>query len=187
MSKGSFFIPSVLITGANRGIGLEFVKKFINLCTPASLIFACCRSPEEAAELQEIKKTQGNLHILQLDVTNQQDITDAVAHVEEIVQEAGLHLLINNAGAMDRSSLENTTVENMMENYRVNAVAPVMMVKEFLPLLKRLANSREEVDLNQTTVVNITSKIGSISDNGSGGRYPYRGSKVGAPYVTNEW
>eukprot|EP01135_Chromosphaera_perkinsii_P000158 Nk52_evm54s32 gene=Nk52_evmTU54s32 len=183
-SGDSFSIPSVLVTGANRGIGLEFVKSFLKMCLPASPVFACCRNPDEATELIELKEGHGNLHILKMDVTNDQDIVDCVAQVEEIVQEEGLYLLVNNAGILSRSTLEETTVEEMMNVYRVDAVAPLMVVKEFLPLLRRSANDKTDTDLKQTTIVNVTSKIGSVADNGSGGRYPYRGAKSGLNNLT---
>ncbi|KAH3819619.1 hypothetical protein DPMN_121358 [Dreissena polymorpha] len=58
----------VLITGANRGIGLEFVKQFLQLKSPPKHLFACSRQPETAKELQGLSKTNSSIHVLKLDV-----------------------------------------------------------------------------------------------------------------------
>ncbi|GIY97609.1 c-factor [Caerostris extrusa] len=179
-------IANVLITGANRGIGLEFVKQFLNLPTPPNLIFATCRNPSKAEDLQELAKSNPNVKVLQLDVKDEKSFPVIRQQLEQEIGETGLNLLINNAGIALWNNLENVTKEAMMENFEVNTVSPLLFTKELLPLLKTAATKVDDNSLScsRAGVVNITSKMGSLDDNTSGGSYSYRTSKTALNMVT---
>ena len=176
------FIPqSVLITGANRGIGLEFVRQLLNL-TPAPQVIATVRDPSKATELQKFAAAHPNLHVLNVEVTDYDSFPSFVEQVKSVLDASGtsgLGLLINNAGVVYRKNLSDVTKADMINNYDVNTIAPLMLVKALLPLLKQSSQSGK-----RTLVANITSRMGSIEDNTSGNHYPYRASKAALNMVT---
>ena len=175
---------SIFITGGNRGLGLEFVKQFLSLPYPPEYIFATCRSLESASELNSLSEVNKNLHVVQLDVNDFIDFHKVVSEVERKLEGRGLDLLLNNAGVMDRSTLDEVTVEKMISVYKTNTVAPLMLVKAFRPLLRRAASQRSKGEFAKACVVNISSVLGSIGNNTEGPRYPYRSSKVALNMVT---
>ena len=88
---------TVLVTGANRGIGLEFVKQYAD---SGWQVLACCRSPESASELMNMAADyQGRLHIIPLDVSNQESITRLAAQLKG----EKIDVFINNAGVYSSS------------------------------------------------------------------------------------
>ena len=89
---------TILVTGANRGIGLGFVKQLLTL-QPRHL-FATCRSPDSATELKELQSSHPNLHILKYDVANTADHALVAQEVSKVVEDLGLNLLINTAGVV---------------------------------------------------------------------------------------
>lgn len=99
-----------------------------------------------------------------------------VTQVAAAVQDRGLDVLINNAGIYNKVSLEEGGPELIMENVEVNAVAPFYLTRALLPLLRQSA--KLQTDGRKPVVANITSLMGSIADNSSGGHYAYRTSKV---------
>ena len=137
-----------VITGSNRGIGLA-------LCRQLSVeheVHALCRQASEA--LQKL-----NLHIHEgVDVCDPSTIPSHLPSID---------ILINNAGILRRESLSSLRVDQMEEQFRVNAIAPLMMTHTLLPKLGAGAK-----------VVIITSRMGSVADNTSGGMYGYRMSKA---------
>jgi len=169
----------VLVTGANRGIGLEFVKQFLALANPPQHLFATCRQPSAAKELKALEDTNANLHVFELDVKNYAGYGAIVNSLTEVVGDKGLDVLINNAGIMHRVSLEEGGPELLIDNFEVNAVTPLMVTRALLPLLRQaVAGKRKPV------VANITSKMGSMEDNTSGGAYAYRASKAALNMIT---
>jgi len=82
---------SVLVTGSNRGLGLEFVKQFLALPSPPEFLFATCRSleSESANELKNLASKNGNLHVLQLDVNDFDGIKRVASQVTEKLQGKG--------------------------------------------------------------------------------------------------
>lgn len=152
----------VLITGANRGLGLEFVKQY---AAQGWRVFACCRHPDQAEALQALAKQYVHIRILALNVADfdQVDALAAELHQEKI------DLLINNAGIYPAGDLENTDMAAWLEAYRVNSMAPFKMATAFTP---HIAASRLK------KIATLSSKMGSIDDNTSGGSYSYRSSKV---------
>jgi NAD(P)-dependent dehydrogenase (short-subunit alcohol dehydrogenase family) len=153
-------MPRVLVTGANRGLGLEFARQYAR---DGWCVIACCRRPHLAEELAEIR---GDVHIHELAV-------DKPAEVEALatkLKPMAIDVLINNAGIAghDRAAqdVDPTEWANVM---RVNALSPLLMARAFLPHLKQG---------EQKKLITITSLMGSIADNGSGGAYTYRASKA---------
>ncbi|XP_054290185.1 C-factor-like [Macrosteles quadrilineatus] len=180
-------MKSVLITGCNRGIGLGLVK---NLLSDNSVkhIIATCRDPNQATNLQEaVKTTPGKVHVLQLDLKDFNSHDRIAKEVSSIVGDAGLNVLINNAGISTKFTRVNLVkAEQMIENLTVNTVAPLMLTKALIPLLKQAsaANSSQPLGSARAAVVNISSILGSIAENNQGGFYPYRTSKAALNAVT---
>ncbi|MCF7797983.1 MAG: SDR family oxidoreductase [Lentisphaeria bacterium] len=150
---------TILITGANRGIGLALVKAFLDRDIP---VLGTARQPEAATELRHLIPDKD---ILRLDVSQ----TESIDEMGMALQRRNIKLngLINNAGVyggQERFSELDPTV--LMETYRVNAVGPLMVIKTCLPMLTHGAR-----------VMNISSNMGSIT-NAGGGHYAYRMSKA---------
>ena len=126
-------MKSILITGANRGLGLEFTRQYLD---SGHRVIATSRNPSQAESLQGLKSNGGErLSIHSLDVSNEECITqvaDEVAHRFDAID-----LLINNAGVGDWAGIEDTTLDNMAESYRINAAGPLLVTRSFLPLLKK--------------------------------------------------
>lgn len=170
----------VLITGAGRGLGLALTREAL---ARGDRVFAGCRNPSHEAELARLSAEQpGHLDILRLDVADQSSIDASWRAVRDRVD--GLDLLINNAGANSMSIGDDPTVhlrlgtldpDRMLGMFRVNAIAPVMMVQRYLDLL--LAGQAPRV-------VNISSWLGSITDKQSGGNYSYCASKAALNMLT---
>ncbi|XP_045164533.2 C-factor-like [Mercenaria mercenaria] len=177
---------SVLITGCNRGIGLEFVKQFLRLAKPPKFLFACCRNPGAATDLNTIAESNPSVNVVELDVTKQETIEKAKSHVASIVEGEGLNLLINNSGIVNRQGIEDVTREEMRSCFEVNAIGPLMMAQAFLPLLRQAAShhSADPMSCNKAAIINISTGVASISENSSGGRYPYRSSKAALNMIT---
>lgn len=177
---------SVLITGANRGIGLEFVRQFLGLEKPPVHVFATCRSPDSAKDLHDIAQSNSSVKVLKLDISDAASFPDVRTEVEAILQSEGLNLLVNNAGIVDRADLASVTVEGMMDVFKTNTVGPLFLAKEFLPLLQNASKSMpsQPMSCSKSAIINLTSKVGSMDDNKSGRRYPYRVSKAGLNMVT---
>lgn len=170
-------LQSVLITGANRGIGLEFVRQLLaSDPSPKYLIATTRQSSNE--ELDQLKTNHSSLHILKLDTKNYNEYEEFVRQVDQIVGHNGIDTLINNAGILIRNDINSVTPQDMTENFEINSVTPLMLTKALLPLLKVSSANRK------TAVVNITSRVGSIEDNTSGGMYSYRTSKTALNMVS---
>ncbi|XP_054856385.1 C-factor-like [Eublepharis macularius] len=166
MTRGNFC--SVLVTGANRGIGFELVKQLLGLPKPPQWIFATCRDPRDARaqELKTLASKHPNLVILQLEATDEVTIKAAAKEAEAHLAGKGINLLINNAGVMPPSTLESVTQEDMLSVYRINVVGPMLVTKAFLPLLKAAAKQSKEKGwcCSKAAVIN-TSTIGSSIGN----------------------
>jgi NAD(P)-dependent dehydrogenase (short-subunit alcohol dehydrogenase family) len=158
-------MPSVLITGANRGLGLEFCRQYGE---QGWRVFACCRQPETAAALQALAAQWGHLTIHTLDVADFQAI-------DQLAQQLGsetIDVLLSNAGVYgDKSGYSFGTLDYQawLETLRINTLAPVKLAEAFLP---QLLNSERRL------LVPISSLMASMSDNGSGGSILYRSSKA---------
>jgi len=128
---------SALVTGANRGIGLGFVRQLLALSPPLKNIIATCRTPDSADQLNQLASAaSGQVHVVPLEVKNYDSYDSLVKHVGQIVGDDGLDLLIKNAGMLIHSGLDKVTPQEMMEIFEVNSVTPLMITKAFLPLLQ---------------------------------------------------
>ncbi len=145
----------VLITGANRGIGLAFASQY---AAAGYQVFAVCRTASPAL------KALTNVTVIEgIDVTD----PNAAAHVSNALGKTALDILIQNAGILTREDLNHAPAADISKQFEVNALAPLQLT---LGLLKHLAKGSK--------VALITSRMGSLSDNGSGGYYGYRMSKA---------
>lgn len=180
-------LPTVLVTGANRGLGLEFVRQYLKASRPPAEIIATCRDPSKATDLQSLASTSPNVHVLKVEVKDYASFPSLVEQVSQIVGSSGLSVLINNAGMYNKVSLTDgaaaeSIVEKIVENFEVNAVSPFMLVRAFLPLIEKAKGSVGSGV--QPVIANITSKMGSVDDNTSGGHYAYRASKSGLNMIS---
>ncbi|HET6563858.1 MAG TPA: SDR family oxidoreductase [Xanthomonadales bacterium] len=147
-------MAKVLVTGANRGIGLEFCRQ---LAERGDDVIAVCR--EASPELLELA-----VQVLdKIDVSDDGNIDRLRRHLHH----TRLDLLINNAGILVRDSLEHYHHYGLLRQFEVNAVAPLRVATELLGSLGR-----------GSKIVTITSSMSSIEENTSGGYYGYRMSKV---------
>ncbi|GBM26212.1 C-factor [Araneus ventricosus] len=165
-------IESVLITGANRGIGLEFVKQLVKLPRPPKYIFATYRDRNTIETLKQLRDDSKETIILliKMDARNADQIESARRIIEDMVGEKGLNLLINNAGVLKRQGFPETTEENMLLHFETNTVGPVMIFKAMLPLLQKAAtNGPAGMNVSKATVLNISSAGGSIKSQTSKG------------------
>lgn len=171
---------NILVTGANRGIGYEFVTYLLAQSAAPKNVIATTRQPSE--KLNKLKSTNVNLHVVTYDATDYKSIPELVDQISKIVGPDGINLMINNAGIYVSGNLETVQAQDVLRNIEVNAVAPLELTRALLPLLKvSSANKRK------TVVANISSMAGSIGDNTSGSAmisYPYRSSKAALNMIT---
>jgi NAD(P)-dependent dehydrogenase (short-subunit alcohol dehydrogenase family) len=157
-------MPTLLLTGANRGLGLEFVRQYRDA---GWRIYACCRSPEKATELKQLAAASaGRVSLHALEVTDHARI-EALAHELRAV---AFDVLLNNAGIYGpkNASFGHIDYQSWAEVFAVNTMAPMKMVECFAD---HVARSERKI------VACITSLMGSVAQN-SGGHYPYRSSKA---------
>ncbi|XP_030326603.1 C-factor-like [Strigops habroptila] len=161
-------VHSVLVTGANRGIGLGLVQHFLGMPNPPQWVFAACRAPtgQRAQELQRLASKHRNLVIIPLEVTDPASIKVAAAQVGEHLGGSGLTLLINNAATAKVNLLDQETLENMTNIYTTNTIGPLLMGQEFLPLLKKAAQGSpgSALSCSRAAIINMSSYAGSITD-----------------------
>uniref|UniRef100_A0A3B4B715 Uncharacterized protein n=1 Tax=Periophthalmus magnuspinnatus TaxID=409849 RepID=A0A3B4B715_9GOBI len=181
---------SVLITGANRGLGLEMVKQMVDTqspLTPLSVLFACCRDPDgPRAE---------RIHffvLLLLDTADRSSIRQSAEQVGSLLGEKGLNLVINNAAILINSTLVDSTPEDMAKTFNTNVIGPMSVIQEFLPYLRAAAKNSEVPGMScrKAAVVNMSSIIGSIENIQAIQKYltavPYRISKVNTLLILKE-
>lgn len=155
---------TILVTGANRGIGLELVKQY---AASGCKVLACCRDPEKASELNQLQKNHADISIHQIDVSDEASIR----HLADQLKQTPIDILYNNAGVaggdQQFGSIEYKTLLNTLQ---VNTVGPVMLAQALI----------DQVNLGKCKkIVNISSTMGSIELNsGDGwGWLSYRVSK----------
>ena len=161
----------VVITGANRGIGLEFVKQFLS--RDGYVIVGCCRNPDKAEDLKKLQEeNKGRISIEKLEITNDTDI----ANVAKSLKDKPIDILLLNAGIIttqkDKSMLKLGNLErnDYLNVYNVNVVGPMLLGQALYDNVK--SSKRKQI-------IGITSGMGSISDCGSNSAVPYRCSKAG--------
>lgn len=172
-------MKSALITGASRGIGLEFVRQLARREPRLKYVLASCRAPDRAKDLQALAADHNNVKVLEIDVQNEATYGPAVDAVSKLVGEQGLNVLINNAGHYSTDSYETVSRELLTNIMDINLIGPMRLTQAFLPLLKRgAANSPQpSMSFERGAVINISSGFGSIGTS-SGGYAGYRESKA---------
>ena len=177
----------VLVQGASRGIGLEFVRQL--LAEPAIVqVFAGCRFPGSADQLEALAAQEPRLTVVPLDVADEASIARAARSVASLTDR--LHLVLNCAGVLHggpaslapEKRLADVRPDALAASFAVNAFGPLLVAKHFEPLLAH----RE-----RAVFASISARVGSIGDNRLGGWYAYRGAKAAQNMFTRtlaiEW
>jgi NAD(P)-dependent dehydrogenase (short-subunit alcohol dehydrogenase family) len=165
-------MKTALITGASRGIGLEFCRQY---GADGWRVFACARDPEKSDELNMLaSRHPAQIIIHRLDVGDHAQI----GQLAQVLANEPIDLLLNNAGIYTGShaggTFDDKDYEDWTHAFRINTMATLKMAQTFEPQITR---SR------QKTIVTISSKMGSIADNSGGGSYMYRSSKAAVNMV----
>ncbi|HEV7930050.1 MAG TPA: SDR family NAD(P)-dependent oxidoreductase, partial [Nitrosospira sp.] len=159
-------MKTTLITGANRGIGLEFTRQF---AADGWRVLACARRPDKSDALNTLAAQHpGQISVHRLDVVDHPGIDQLASSLAD----QPIDLLCNNAGVYTDphgGALNNSDYDAWTRAFLINTMATLKMVRAFRPHIVRS---------DQKTVVTISSKMGSIADNDSGGSYMYRSSKA---------
>ncbi|XP_065186928.1 C-signal-like [Sycon ciliatum] len=181
MAETASFPRTVLVTGANRGIGLGIVRQMLQsgATSPAAVVagspdflFATHRAPlgsDTMADLESLAKEHPKLHLLKLDVKDECGIKRIADSVEKAVGELGLNLLINNSGLNDpadrHANISELDSAAMLEHLSVNTIGPVLLTQAFMPLLQRAAdqNASEALGSQRAAVVYVSSRLGSVA------------------------
>ena len=157
-------MPTVLITGANRGIGLALARGY---AAEGWRVHACCRHPDRAKDLKALQESSGDRVVL-----HRLDVTDGlmVAGLSRVLADEAIDLLINNAGVSGpRSGFGETDYDRWQPVLAVNSFAPLRMAERFA---EQVARGERKL------IVNISSKMGSIGANDSSDSIIYRASKA---------
>ena len=158
---------TVLITGANRGIGLEFVTQY---AADGWRVLACCREPQAAKVLNGLASEHANIEVYALDVA---DFTQIDALASQLKNTA-IDVLINNAGVYPNSRFGDVNEAAWVEAFKINVMAPQKIAEAFQA---HLANSQLK------KLATLSSKMGSLDDNTSGGSVAYRSTKCAVNMV----
>ena len=144
----------ILITGCNRGIGLELARQYTQRGDSVS---AVCREPSEALEALGVRLVRN------IDVADAQ----AIARLKANLVDEKIDVLLNNAGILQGDRFETLDFDSMLEQYKVNSLGPL-----------RVTHALRDNLCAGSKVAIVTSRVGSIEDNGSGNNYGYRASKT---------
>ena len=164
-------MKTTLITGANRGIGLELARQY---AAAGWSVLACSRDPDRSDALNKLAaQFPEHANVYALDVADHAQIE----RLAKLLADESIDLLINNAGIYpdsDKKGFGYTDYAEWEQAFRVNTMAPLKMAEAFTAQVARSA---------QKTIVTISSKMGSIADNSGGGNYLYRSSKAAVNMV----
>ena len=159
-------MTTTLITGANRGIGLELARQY---ASDGDRVLACCRNPNEAKELKAIE----NAEVFQLDVADDTSVKTLKANLGD----TPIDILINNAGInLEPQSFEEMDFDKWEETFRVNSIGPFRVVQALIDNLK---------SGNDKKIVMISSQMGSVEVVTYGGVFAYSSSKAALKMITN--
>jgi len=155
-----------VVTGAARGLGLEMCRQ---LLAEGKTVIACPRKAGEPDLETLAGKSGGRLQIVPMDVGDERSIREAAGRIAAKVDR--VDILINNAGVYPKIGTVSSGIDSdeMIRAFRVNTLGPLHVVTALLPLLRKGKDRK---------LAQITSKMGSIDDNTSGGSYAYRTSKA---------
>ncbi len=155
----------ICITGANRGIGLGLTLSYLQA---GHTVWAVMRQPEQAKELEGARRDYGNhLHLIEADVTRETDVN----RLAEQLGENPIDVLINNAGVLMDPAAPFTDIplEVFRATFETNVFGSIAVTQKLIPALKR---SKHPI------LAMISSQMGSLQENTSGGSYAYRSSKA---------
>ena len=158
-------MKTLLITGCNRGIGLELTRQYLQ---DGWRVHGCCRRPQQAEALQQLAENFPKTLVLHtLDVVSEVGI----AELKNTLDDEPIDLLLNNAGIYGGAGnrLGNLDSREWLQVLRVNTIAPLLMSQTFLD---NVAASDNKI------IASVSSKVGSIADNQGGSNYMYRSSKT---------
>jgi len=157
-------MATILVTGANRGLGIEFVEQYLN---EGNDVIATYRNENSSMDLIEMGNERSNLKLLQLDVSSNKSLNSFA----ENLGDSPIDIFINNAGVYGprNSSFGNVDEENWIPAIKINAIAPILLTQLIIKNIRSGADKK---------LIYITSKMGSIDDNKGGGVYVYRSSKT---------
>jgi NAD(P)-dependent dehydrogenase (short-subunit alcohol dehydrogenase family) len=163
---------NVLVTGANRGLGLEYVRQ---LLARGDHVIATARHPAQAHELNRlVGEHPGRLHVFPLDVMDPTAEAEVARELPLVLGDDPLHLLINNAGLLHSGErFGHVEAANLEDSYRTNAMGPFLLTQALAP---RLADSAK--------VVNMSSQLGSITNTQRFGTPTYCITKAALNMVT---
>ncbi len=152
-------MATIVITGANRGIGLALTELYL---AENNRVIALCRQASTALSATSAEVIEG------VDVGDPQSLAELPTKIKQLLPDnATIDVLINNAGVLFNESIGALDYQHMLQQYQVNALGPVFVTDALLNYLAPAAK-----------VIMITSRMGSMADNGSGGYYGYRMSKA---------
>ena len=164
------FLKTALVVGGGQGIGLGFVRRLLDR-DDSECVYATYRSLESATELLAISDPR--LCCLQMDITDESQIAAVIHKIQ--TQTATLDFVINAVGVLHEGamqpekSLRHINSEQLLRYFQVNSIGAILLFKQVQPLLKHP---------NRSILATISAKVGSITDNQSGGWYGYRASKA---------
>lgn len=176
---------TILVVGSNRGIGIEFVKQCLG---KGATVIATHRSMDVPVSLSEIRSSEDdrfaeNLITIQMDLEDEESIAEAARDLKSresihplthIIHNAGIYLSgasFDGKGRANRAAAPKVTKEVLMRTFAINSIAPLLVAQYFVPLLGKRSEKLFPV------IAFLSSKVGSVDDNGSGGAYAYRSSK----------
>ena len=157
----------IAITGANRGLGLEFTREWLER---GDRVFALVRDPSGARELDALAARHSEtLMVLPCDVSDDDSVDQARMAIEASCP--ALDLVVNNAGVYNKSEggFPDVDLGSIQQVFNVNTLGPLRVSRALIPWLRKGVRPR---------LVHVTSKMGSIEDNTSGGSWGYRLSKT---------
>lgn len=162
-----------LVTGANRGLGLEFTRQ---LLARGDRVVATCRRPGKATRLNQLAgEFPGRLHVLPLDVAEPRSHAELVHELPLAIGESvHLDLLVNNAGVLHSGErFGSLGLDNLDHSFRTNAAGPLLLTRALAPVLRDGAR-----------VVNLSSRLGSIAETARFGTPSYNISKAALNMAT---
>ncbi len=161
-----------MITGANRGLGLEITRQLLEM---GSQVWATCRQPDTATGLAELSSRFPRLlSVNSMDITDDGSIASAVDRVRR--DSPALDILINNAGILTRGEqIGNLDRAVFRRTLDTNTIGPAFLVQRALPMLR---------NGDHPIIANITSQLGSLTRKQSGGLYSYSASKAALNMVS---